>query len=215
VALCFDEVCLAVIEKAKASLFEDEMRDISSLLAALYHTTSIKDRLPQFSQLWAVPQEHCRPGKVPLTQELKEALRAFRGRTLPITADELFCVLRASDAGRQQLVRWKFSEQQVTDILEGWQQQSEVIVPMNSWRYAPDRRAAIEALSPFGRVLTDMKPRRYPMMEFTDALHALLTNLSRMRNRSTIILGFPCITPTHSAKPMRASRGRLRVARLP
>jgi|GEM_PF-1426050 len=59
------------------------------------------------------------------------------------------------------------------------------------WRASPERRAAIEALGSYGRMLTATEPPYQGSHGLEPTLHALWRSLSRMKHRSAILIGYP------------------------
>jgi ATP-dependent Clp protease ATP-binding subunit ClpA len=185
VALDFDDVCRQAVDAAKSCVPEGCALEVGVLMGALYHAAGLKERLPQLEECFERPAAvRSSQGKVPLSDELKPVFTKLAGLDRNISAEELFAVLVASEAGRRDLLRRGFGESAVEDVLR-------VMRPQTAWRVSPDRRDALAALSSFGRMLTEEEPPDRGRTELEEPLKALVMTLSKMKRRNAIIVGFP------------------------
>lgn len=195
----FDDETRSAIELAKSSLDGSAHLDVKTLMASLYYGTVIRERLPQLQTVFETPQPVRRADKVRVADDLKAILRQYADREMPVSSSELFVALASSPSGKAYLAQRGLSEEELARAVDSLHHfATQPAAPTGSppqsesdWRRSAARREAVEALSAFGRMLTDMKHRPRSLVEIEAPLRTLLTNLARMKNRSTIVVGFP------------------------
>ncbi|CAK0781076.1 ATPase AAA-2 domain protein [Gammaproteobacteria bacterium] len=184
------------IDQAKQAVPEDGSLDIDLLLAALYHVTSLKERLP--ARLGDVlpppsPRRTAVSGKVPVAEPLQPLLWDLLRRAEPLMPETFFQTLIDSEQGRGWLLTHGLSELELSDIRELLQpvpQAPGESLPVNSSkRPTPQHQAAVEALSSFGRMLTASEPPYKGVYGMDQTVQAMVRTLSRMKNRSVIVIG--------------------------
>ena len=93
----------AALDRAKRAVPDGGELDVGLLMAALYHGTTLKERLPARLNACLQPPSAYRttvPDKVPLAQPLQPLLARLRQSTAAVTPAELFRVLLDSEPGR-------------------------------------------------------------------------------------------------------------------
>lgn len=187
----------AALDRAKRAVPDGGELDVGLLMAALYHGTALKDALPaQLNACLQPPPEYRTtvPDKVPLAPPLQPLLAPFRQSASAVTPAELFRALLDSEPGRACLRAGGLTDADLQTVAETLR--SAVPAPQPAplpaaagWRATPQRRAALEALNSFGRMLTATEPPYRGVYGMEDTLRALVRTLSRMSNRSAIVLG--------------------------
>ncbi|EGV16221.1 AAA family ATPase [Thiocapsa marina] len=198
-SLPLDPEARAALDLAKRSVPEGGELDVGLLLAALYHATDLKDRLPErLSACLERPsgERPTVPEKVPLAKPLQPLLARVIEHGVAVTPAALLGLLLDSDAAREYLRAAGLSDAElaaVSGILHAAAAESaQTTAPPageTDWRTSPERRAALEALDAFGRMLTATEPPDKGLFGMDETLRALVRTLSRMKRRNAIIIG--------------------------
>ena len=193
-ALTFDSDCQQGVDLAKRAVPDGQPLAVDLLIASLYHATGIQrafpgltDRIPRPTPARPAPID-----SVALAEPLKPVFRRFLGRDRAVTAAELFLALIDTHAGAEHLMRCGIDRaeiEQVVSRLEG--RSAEPATPHAGWRASEGRQQAIQALSSFGRLLTDGAVPGRRAVERDGSLKSLVEILSRMGRRNAIIVGDP------------------------
>jgi ATP-dependent Clp protease ATP-binding subunit ClpA len=181
-SLTFEPECQAAVDIAKRAVASGAELDIALLLAALLDRPSVRANHPELAKRIPAPTplRDDVPAKVPLSNELKPLLQALADNTTPVTAPVLFEALVASEAGRRELIAKGVPEAELPRLQPR---------PASEWRSSSARKQAIEALSSFGRMLTDVDLPASKVEERDDVLRSLLRTLSKMKRRNAILVG--------------------------
>lgn len=199
--LSFEDQCKAAVDLAKRTVPEGQSLEIAQLAPSLLHATDLKSRLPALAARVPppVPVRPAVPESLPVGPSLSPILRRLMARQHAIAAGELFLALLDSDAGREF-----FQQQGVTgaeidaavSVLEpaGQEPPAASVQPASEtsgWRTSPARQKAIDALSAFGRVLTEAHIPSRVVVGREDELRSLMEILIRSGRRNVVILGLP------------------------
>ncbi|MBN2575715.1 MAG: ATP-dependent Clp protease ATP-binding subunit [Deltaproteobacteria bacterium] len=193
-AVSFDPECQRAIDAAKAAVAENVALDPALLLAALFHETSLCNKLPDLSPVLPRPTAAGAPrSKVPLTSELRPIFTNLAAEEKKVTAAALFRRVVETPAGRAALAPLSNAEidkivEKLVEIEPGPSADGKAA---GTWRGSPERAEALRALAPFGRTLTETAP---PVRWFGSREHeigALVRSLIKMKRRSAIIVGHP------------------------
>lgn len=196
--LNLDAEAQAALDLAKRAVPAGGELDVGLLIAALYHGTNLKQTLP--SMLMSVidePRAHSDdvPAKVPVAKPLQPILGHAAARNVVLGAGALFKALIDSEAGRRFLQSRGVHDDTVRALqlsLDGNERNPDpaaATAGRSAWRDSAERRKASDALGSYGRMLTASAPPHRGCHGMERALHSLARTLSRMRNRSAIIVG--------------------------
>jgi ATP-dependent Clp protease ATP-binding subunit ClpA len=181
----FDSACQNAIDLAKGSLPEGASLDVEHLMAAVYHATDIKGRLPQVAIYLPLPQPVKQPrDKVPVAESLKPVLGRLAKDGQPVTAEKLFSALVGCAPGRQALNARGLRDADLQTWLDSLEAGAR-------WRQSPERDAAMRTLSPYGRMLTAIELPQRGTAKMDKPMGALVRTLSKMRRRNAIVVGPP------------------------
>ncbi|NQT13019.1 MAG: ATP-dependent Clp protease ATP-binding subunit, partial [Planctomycetes bacterium] len=205
----FDSVCQSAIDLAKSSLSDGALLDVAPLLDALYHGTPLHEQLPDLGDYFQTPQRlRTPPEKVPLSDSLKPLIGSLKARP-NVTAEDLFLVLIRSESGRGILTSRGMPGDSLSEAesalspkeeaADAATESTESQTPAepaasgasDEWRSSPERKEALDALRPFGRMLTDQDPPDRGKGEIDRPLSALVTVLSKMKRHNAIVVGYP------------------------
>lgn len=182
----------AALDQAKQAVPEGGELEVGLLLAALYHATSLKERLPaRLGDLLEPPSVRRAevPERVPVAEALQALLAAVLNRTKTVTPDLFFRTLLDSDPGRDWLLAKGLSEPELQQLRATLPAAGARPTGDSDWRSSPRRQAAIEALNSYGRMLTATEPPYKGVYGMDKTLASLLVTLSKMGNRSAIVVG--------------------------
>lgn len=200
--LRFDTACQNAVDLAKRAVPDGAKLDVEQLTPALLHATDLRARLPRLAALVPPPEtlRTAPPGSLAVSPALHPVFRRLMLRDHAITADELFLALMDSPAGRDFVRRLGASDEEMeaaAAVLEprspepGWRSGSALPAGTPGWRRSPDRARVIEALNPFGRLLTATEIPDRTVVGREKELRAVIEILHQMGRRNAIVLGFP------------------------
>ena len=198
-ALTLDAEAQGALDLAKRTVPSEGELDAGLLLAALYHTTSLKDRLPTElgERLPALPTvADVTPEKVAVAANLQPVLRTLATQGRIITAEMLFKSLLDSPAGHDYLRSRDMKEEDLQTISADLENSladpdMETNAENAEWRSSSARREAMEALAAYGRMLTAVELPYHGVYGMDKAIASLVRTLSRMRSRNAIVTGHP------------------------
>jgi ATP-dependent Clp protease ATP-binding subunit ClpA len=214
--ISFDPRCQAAIDLAKSALpSKSAALDVDLLMSALYHATQLRKRVPELAGYLSAPKARRQVDagdKVPLAEPLKAILKELMKshEERPLSAEELFTALAESTSGRRLLISRGLAEPQLDALLRTLRKllashggaeaepEAEALRPRQAsgWRSSAARKEAVEALSPFGRMLTQPSVQGSDEPEvlrdtMDKPLASLVRSLSKMKRRNVIIIGHP------------------------
>jgi len=184
-----DPECRAALDLAKISLPAGEALNVELVLKALYFGTDLHRRCPSLSQFLTEPVR-CReepPGKVPVAEPLKPILTELVAADSPVSAGQFFSALLRSDEGRGYLASCGVKESEIASVLQSLSLSEE----RAGWRESPARKKAVEALSSYGRMLTDKGVTHGGLVEKETSLRALVRTLCKRKRRNALVIGQP------------------------
>ena len=186
-ALKLESQCQAAVDLAKRALPDGAELGAEVLLSSLYHHGNLKSKYPALEHYLPQPanQRPNVPEKVSLTPALRPIFQNFADREKPVSADELFRALVECDAGRQLLNRQGLSDAALVALL------APLPPKQTGWRGSAARLSAIQALSSYGRMLTETEPPHGKVVGNETTLKAIIRTLSKMKRRNAIIIGHP------------------------
>jgi ATP-dependent Clp protease ATP-binding subunit ClpC len=188
----------AARDLAKRCVPEGEPMGMSVLLRALFHSSPLKDRFPQFSACFAEPEE-CRedtPDTISLGLDLRPVLNEIASKGgKALTPKAWFVALLQSESGRETAISAGMDahdldlaiEELEADTKQGKGKPGDV----SAWRDSPEREKVVKALATFGRMLTEGEPPQKGIVELDRPLHALFRALVKRKQRSAIVIGQP------------------------
>jgi ATP-dependent Clp protease ATP-binding subunit ClpA len=177
--------CVRAIELAKRALPEGTALGVDHLLAALYHATDLKSRLPQFAPYLPAPRPVHEPrDTVKVAEPLKPILTELARDGRPVTAEGLFTALLQSEDGRRALRAHGVPDADLRGL-------TDALAPRPGWRGSPERQAALRTLEPFGRMLTATPVPTRGTARMDQLIAALVRTLSKMRRRNALLVGPP------------------------
>jgi ATP-dependent Clp protease ATP-binding subunit ClpA len=188
---------------AKRSVPEDGVLDAGLLMAALYHGTPLRKRLPKGLASALVkpkPLRESADGKVDVARPLQDVLaRAARGDE-PVTAERLLRALVLSDAGRRVLTSNGLGDDVIQAVLATLGAEPEERPDAESrpgrreasgWVASRERAEAVKALGAWGRMLTVSALPSKGMVGIEKALTDLTTTLLKMGKHNAVVHGPP------------------------
>lgn len=186
-ALNLDPECQNAVDLAKRAVPPQAELDLLTLLAALYHSSDLKSRYPDWAAALPLPQNLPAetPEKVSLAAPLQPIFKRLAQETDPISVEELFLALIAAESSRASLLAQGLTEEQLNRV------QQELTPALTGWRQAAERSQAIAALSSFGRMLTATEPPLWQVVGQDKVLQAIVRTLSKMDRRNAIFVGYP------------------------
>ncbi len=186
-ALKLDPQCQAAVDLAKRALPEGTDLDVSVLLSSLYYRGDLKQKYPSLEKYLSEPVI-CRPTvpeKVALAPELRPLFQNFADLGKTVSAEELFQALLNCEAGRQALIKLGVTDLSLLGPTSG------ATATLSAWRSSAARLSAIQALSSYGRMLTQTEPPHGRVVERENVIRALVRTLSRFKRRNVILIGAP------------------------
>jgi len=180
--------CQAAMDLAKSSIPEGKELDVGLALSALYYGTNLCKSWPALAKGLDVPRP-CQtevPEEVPMAGELELLLAQLSTRPEPVSAEALFGVLLESPAGHTLLASSGIEETEIAAVLAALRTTAK-----SSWRNSDPRREAVQALAPYGRMLTDENACQGGMVEKEDTIRALVRVLCKRKRRNVIVIGPP------------------------
>ena len=159
------------------------------LMAAVYHQGKLEEKAPQLAPYLPAPPPLIDevPESVPLVEELRPVFGQWSQRPDgDVSVNELLKAVIDSPAGREFLRTKGLAEAEIDEVVAVL-----VAVDEEDWATSPQRRQAIEALAPFGRMLTVGEPPKKGVMRMDRYVKALQKNLLKMRRASVIVMGQP------------------------
>ena len=120
---------------------------------------------------------------MPLDPTLREVLKPFRPRSDHVTVDELFLHLLKSDAGHRFLTSRGMRAEEIQAAVH-----TVAAILASPWRGSRERQSAINALSPFGSMLTERNLERRELVGRKRDMAALVRTLAKMRRRNAILV---------------------------
>lgn len=191
-AIAFEPACQAAVDLAKRSTADGQALGAAELLAACYWQDSLRTRLPDLSQCLPQPKPiRDNPGAVPVAGELQPVLGQLAGNGDVISVDALFQAILQSPAGQTALRRRGAGDELIAKALAAMTDGAPPAAGNGAWRVSPARAGALQALSSFGRMLTDVELPGRGRFEGDGPFRALVTTLSKMKRHNAIIVGHP------------------------
>lgn len=191
----------AALDLAKRVMGPGAELDAGLLLAALYHGGALREQLPQYLAAYLDRPRPLRadsPEQVAVAEDLKPILARFTKLGPPATSLDLFRDLARSVPGQAFLAAKGMPAHELTGLLETLDGLSASENPAPSqpptWQISPKRRAAIDTLGSFGRMLTASEPPQRGVHRggsLDRAIHGLVVALSAFKNRSAVLVGAP------------------------
>lgn len=187
----FNSEAQAAIDLAKRSLSRDGELDAGILLAALYHQTDLRERLPDLTKFLEEPKPRTKdPGEKSVAGPLQSVLGALPDDT-PVGAEELFEALLESDSGRDYLLRAGLSAELMSDIHAALRTG---VVPgrpaaAGTWRSSSERREVVEALNSYGRMLTAVDLPHKNITDVEKTITSLAATLVNRKRHSALVIG--------------------------
>ncbi len=193
-ALSLDQEAQEALALAKRSVPEGHELQPRDLLCALYHGTSVKDRLPELSDRIPRPEPlTVEPGSRRVSVPLWRTLGAFTDAESPGSAAEVFSALAESADGRDLLQEFGVG----ADEMEAIGATLRAPEPTTSrWRDDPDRVQLIETLSEYGRMLTALDLRPTNLFGIDDAIRKIQQGLVQRKQHSVVLVGPPGVGKT-------------------
>ncbi|MGD2215754.1 MAG: AAA family ATPase [Gemmatimonadales bacterium] len=184
----FDAESQAAVDLAKRATPKGGELELGTLLAALYHSTGMKERFPQLGSYLETPEENRKrtPKEVDVAEPLQPILDDLLQDPDTVTVEEFFTALIESDTGHEFLMSKGMSE---TDIEAMMVALGGARISDSGWRGSPEREAAIRDLSSYGRMLTATELPSRGMVEMEKPLRSLIRTLSKMRRRNAMVIG--------------------------
>ena len=181
-----DEAQVA-LDLAKRSVPAGSTLTPELLMAAVYHVANLADKAPQLASYLPAPEPL--GDEIPDEVVIADGLRPVFGdlsRGSGVTVTQLMTALVQSQAGRESLLERGLPEADLASVADAL-----AAVDGGAWKTSPQRREAIEALSSFGRMLTEGEPPKKGVMRMDRYVRALQKNLLKMRRPSVIVIGQP------------------------
>jgi ATP-dependent Clp protease ATP-binding subunit ClpA len=184
----FDAQSQEAVDLAKRAVPKDGELEVGTLLAALYHSTAMKERFPQLGPYLEMPEEARKrtPKEVDLAEPLQPIMTDLQEDPDTITVEEFFTALIESDAGQKFLMSKGMSETDIDTIMVAL---GGAGLSGSDWRDSPERESVIDDLSQFGRMLTATELPSRGMVEMEKPLRSLIRTLSKMRRRNAMVIG--------------------------
>ncbi|HSM61053.1 MAG TPA: AAA family ATPase, partial [Longimicrobiales bacterium] len=204
-ALDLDVDAARALALAKRSVPEDGSLDAGLLLAALYHATPLRERLPGLASVLGEPKpvRDSAEAKVDVATTLQDVFADLARGHRKVTPELLFYALATSEAGHDVLSSNGLGESGLETVLAVLQATPEGSAESASsparprrdestgWLASTERRNTIKALSAWGRVLTDGDITPKNLVGAEKALEDLITTLVKMGQHNALIHGPP------------------------
>jgi ATP-dependent Clp protease ATP-binding subunit ClpA len=157
------------------------------LMAAAYRQGKLEEKAPQLARYLPAPEplDDKAPGPVTLAEGLQPVFGQLSQRH-DVSVNELLKAVIDSPAGREFLRTKGLPDAEIDEVVAAL-----AAVDDEDWPTSPQRRKAIEALAPFGRMLTVGEPPKKGVMRMDRYVKALQKNLLKMRRPSVIVIGQP------------------------
>ncbi len=193
----FSSEAQEALDLAKRVVGGDGELTADVLMAAAYAVGEMAGDLPELAPYLKEPKTRKRT--VPEAVNVADALRPvfeFLSRDDFVTIDELMGALLESDAGRDYLIGAGLpirDFERVREIVRGdaLPDGEEAERSDTSWRDSPERAEVVEALSTYGRMLTDGKPPRKSVVEMHAQMRRMQKTLLKMKRHNLIVTGHP------------------------
>lgn len=184
----FDPESRSAVDLAKRAIPKGGELDLGTLLAALYHSTAMKERFPQLGSYLELPEETRKrtPKEVDVADPLQPILDDLLEDPDVITVEEFFTALIESDVGHEFLMSKGVSEKDIDAIMVAL---GGARMSGSDWRDSPERQSVIEDLSSFGRMLTVSELPSRGIVEMDKPMRSLIRVLSKMRRRNAMVIG--------------------------
>ena len=119
--LNLDADCQAALNLAKRTVPDGAELDAARLMAALYFSSTLKDRLPQLADLLERPPElrGLVSSQVPVAESLQPVLKGLAESGEIITPEKMFSALLHAKAGRECLIARGMAESEFDQIVTG------------------------------------------------------------------------------------------------
>lgn len=205
--LQFDAESAAARDYAKRCVPEGGKLSISLLLRSLYHTTDLKEQIPELGRFLERPTEFGdeTPGPIPLSQELVRPISSLAEEANgPVTPEDLFLKLLWSPAGMNFASQEGVPDQVLNSalaVLRGERPDVPVASPDHAtkgeasgrfgWRATMAREEALQDLNAFGRMLTEGTPPKEAFIGMDDEIQAVFRALVKRKQRSALVIGLP------------------------
>lgn len=184
----FDPESRAAVDLAKRAIPKGAELDLGTLLAALYHSTAIKERFPQLGSYLDLPEEVRKrtPKEVDVAEPLQPILDDLLEDPDTVTPEEFFTALIESEVGQEYLMSQGMSEKDLDSVMVALGGPG---LTGSDWRDSPERESVIDDLSTFGRMLTVSELPSRGIVEMEKPLRSLIRVLSKMRRRNAMVIG--------------------------
>jgi ATP-dependent Clp protease ATP-binding subunit ClpA len=175
------------LDLAKRAVPAGTLLTAELLMAAAYHQGKLEEKAPQLARYLPAPEPlgDKIPGPVTLAEELRPVFGQLSQRH-DVSVNELLKAVIESPAGREFLRTKGLPDTEIDEVVAAL-----AAVDDENWPTSPQRRKAIEALAPFGRMLTVGEPPKKGVMRMDRYVKALQKNLLKMRRPSVIVVGQP------------------------
>jgi ATP-dependent Clp protease ATP-binding subunit ClpA len=179
---------LAAVELAKSALPASAKLDTGTLMAALVHSSHLKTDYAFLVQVLPAPRPIRQPsGSVVLEDGLRVVVNGLLAGSGPeVGVDEFFLRLLDSEEGGRAVQALPRSQ---LDALAADLRRGKRGSATAGWRQSEERRTALAALAPFGRVLTERVLDERPFDGRADELGALVRALCKPKRRSALVVG--------------------------
>ncbi|MBU1492787.1 MAG: hypothetical protein KJ956_02330, partial [Actinobacteria bacterium] len=185
------------LDLAKRVVGDDGELTAGLLMAAAYAIGEMSDGLPELAAYLPEPKTRRRavPEAVTVAADLRPVFE-FLSRDDFVTLDELMAAVVESDSGRSYLIGAGMpigDFERVKDIVKGNALPSgdAPVMAETGWRASPERAEVLEALSSFGRMLTEGTPPHKSVVEMDTEMCRLQKTLLKMKRRNLIVTGQP------------------------
>ncbi len=205
--LNLDAESAAARDFAKRCVPQGEQMGVGLLLSAIFHTTALKERVPELDPFLQEPDECHRdtPKEVPLAANLIPPITHLaKSRSDPISPEELFTTLLWSPPGMSFAAEKGVPEQALNSALATLKGEGGESLPSGTpssptelhtkrlgWRGTKERREALKELNPFGRMLTEGRPPNERIIGMEEEIQSLLRSLVKRKQRSALVIGLP------------------------
>lgn len=200
----------AARDLAKRCVPPGERLGLGLLASAIYHTSDLKERIPEFCLHLPEP-EPCReetPPEVPLAPELIPTINLMaRSHPDPIGPEDWFVDLLWSAQGLSYAAEVGISEDELNTAISRLRETEEAREAYESgetdrppsssfprpwgWRGSDKRAEILQELNDFGRMLTDGAPPKERLIGMEEQIQAILRALVKRKQRSALIIGPP------------------------
>ncbi|WP_374692617.1 AAA family ATPase [Accumulibacter sp.] len=194
--LNLDGEAQAALDLAKRAVPPGGELNTDILLSALLRSPTLEDLVPPGVAVAFPPLDTTAgpPGTVAVAPTLQPVLAELSRQSGPLTPAILCQALLDSTAGQQWWLARGMAENERTTLSSSLARLAGAVVQPAApagWRGSAERRQAIEALGPYGRMLTAVALPTQQVWGLEPVIASLVRTLSRMRSRNAIVTGQP------------------------